>query len=97
MARYDVHRQLDGVLLLNVQADTLDGIKTRVVIPMLPVESAPPARRLNPVISIGGRRMTILTQSLVALPLADLGPVIANIKNHHDEIVAALDMLFSGY
>lgn len=98
MAHYDVHRQANGALLLNVQADAFESIRTRVVVPLLPIGlSPPPARRLNPIVEIDGQRLVVLTQSLAAVPVFDLGPVIANLDPHHDEIVGALDMLFLGF
>ena len=50
MARYDVFAgRVEGSYLLNVQSDLLDHLKTRVVIPLLPIQAAPPAiRNLHP-------------------------------------------------
>jgi toxin CcdB len=56
MARYDLYSLDDGGLVIDVQVDLLDHFKTRVVIPLLPADSAPPAlKRLNPSFEIEGR------------------------------------------
>jgi toxin CcdB len=98
MGRYDVHRQPDGTLLVDLQASSLDSIRTRVVAPLLPRSAySREAARLNPVIDVDSRSFVLLTQSLAAIPAADLGPVVANLDARHDEILAALDMLFLGF
>ena len=54
MARFDVHAYPSGDgYLLDVQADLLDHLNTRVVVPLLAKATAPkPASRLNPVFEI---------------------------------------------
>jgi toxin CcdB len=67
MARLDVHARRDNRAgyLLDVQADLLSGLNTRLVVPLLPRADAPaPAARLNPVVDIAGEPFVIVTQSL---------------------------------
>ncbi|MGY0709320.1 CcdB family protein [Azospirillum argentinense] len=49
MARFDVHRRLDGPgFLLDLQANILRDLNTRFVVPLLPPGEAPlAAKRLN--------------------------------------------------
>ncbi|MFT0531418.1 CcdB family protein [Castellaniella hirudinis] len=51
MGRYDVYpNPSDSGYLLDVQADILQPLNTRVVIPLLPLNKAPtPAKILNPI------------------------------------------------
>jgi len=51
MARFDVYDSPDGAgYLLDVQADILDILNTRVVVPLMPISAAPsPAKHLNPI------------------------------------------------
>lgn len=50
MARYDVYPNPDGGYILDVQADLLDDLTTRVVVPLMMATLAPsPAKRLNPI------------------------------------------------
>ena len=57
MARFDVFAgRIEGSYLLDVQSDLLDNFKTRVVVPLLPVATAPPQmRELHPTFEINGR------------------------------------------
>jgi toxin CcdB len=98
MARFDVYANPGGGFVLDVQADLLDELKTRVVVPLLPLDAAPqPARRLNPVFELEGTRCVMVTQFLAAVPVSVLASPIANLSAHRDEIVAALDMVFHGF
>ena len=99
MARYDVFAgPVDGSFLLDVQTDLIDELKTRVVVPLLPVASSPPAvGRLNPVFEVFGRKVVMATPLLAAVPAAELGEARANLARNHDTIVSALDMLFQGF
>jgi toxin CcdB len=97
MARYDLFRDSDQYLL-DVQADALDHLDTCVVIPVRRPEDAPkPARRLNPSVMIDGKQFILVTQFATAIRRAELGERTGNLSRHHDEIVAALDMLFQGF
>lgn len=98
MPRYDVYANPGGGLVLDVQADVLDALKTRVVIPLLPAETAPkPARRLNPVFEISGVSYVLVTQFMAAIPMSALAAPVANLSERHDDIIAALDMVFHGF
>lgn len=99
MARYDVYRLQDTTrLLLDVQADLLDELDTRAVVPLVGKKQLPPvARRLNPVFVIDGENYVMATQFISVVPATGLRAPIAHLAEKHDEIVAALDMLFHGF
>jgi toxin CcdB len=99
MARYDVFASgIEGGYLLDVQSDLLDHFKTRVVVPLLPLPSAPsPMRKLHPVFEINGRKMVMATHLIATVAASELGESRTNLASHHDDIVAALDMLFQGF
>ena len=99
MARYDLYENpLGDGFLLDVQADTLDELTTRVVIPLFLARSTPPkARRLHPVFNIAGVDYVLATQLITAVPASELRHSKDNLMHHHDDIVAALDMLFQGF
>lgn len=97
MARYDVFL-LEGSYLLDVQTDLIEHLATRVVVPLLPVTIAPPAvRKLNPVFEVHGRKLVMATPLAGAISRSELGENVANLARHHEEITAALDMLFRGF
>lgn len=99
MARYDVYPSPGAVgFVVDVQTDLLDGLATRVVVPLLPAGSAPiPAKLLNPVFEIGGDAHVMVTQFLSAVPTQPLKTPVANLGERADEITRALDMLFQGF
>jgi len=99
MAKYDVHQFPSGDgYLLDVQADLLDHLNTRVVVPLLAQETAPkPARRLNPVFEIGGASYVMATQFLSAIPKSELGTKVASVEARFAEVTDALDMVFQGF
>ncbi|KFI32425.1 plasmid maintenance protein CcdB [Haematobacter missouriensis] len=98
MARYEVYPNPAGAgYLLDVQADLLDGLNTRVVVPLLPPDAAPlPARRLNPLFDIAETPHVMVTQFMAAVPLTMLGRPVSSLIGRDTEITNALDMLLSG-
>jgi len=99
MARFGIFENEGGFgYLLDVQSDLLGGLNTRVVVPLLPKSSAPvPAQRLNPVFSIEGQEVVMATQYMAAVPEAELRSRVGSLSEEHDEISAALEMLFLGF
>jgi len=99
MPRFSVFKNPDGSgYLLNVQADLLDHLNTRVVVPLLPLNLAPvPAKTLNPVFEVEGEPVAIVTQFLAAVPAHMLRTAVANLEGRRHEITTALDLLFQGF
>ena len=99
MPRYDVFAsRIEGNYLLDVQSDLLDNFKTRVVVPLLPIATVPPPmRKLHPIFEINGRKLIMATHLIATVPASELGETRLNLTKHHDDIVAALDMLFQGF
>lgn len=56
-----------------------------------------PAGRLAPRIAIAGVDHALIVQRLGATPVRNLGAPKANIADHRDAILAAIDYLFAGY
>lgn len=97
MARFDVYRaaRTKGYLL-DCQSDLLSTLATRVVVPLLPANSTLAATRLNPVFDIEGDRFVMQTPMIVSLPKDRLTQPVASLDEFHLEIMAAIDMLWSG-
>ena len=75
MARYVVYANPDSSgYLLNVQADLLDNLSTRLVVPMMPVGASPPVlKRLNPIFDI---RLCCTNRLRVGVPLSPDRPIL---------------------
>ena len=99
MAKYDVYPNPGGGgLLLDVQADLLDGLNARAVVPLIPLQAAPvPAKRLNPVFQIDEKPYVMVTQFLAAVPVSVLKSPVANLKAQFSEVTVAIDMLIQGF
>lgn len=98
MARFDVYalRGIDA-LVVDCQADLLDGLKTRVVAPLIAESEAPtPARHLNPVFAIGDGRYVLLTQFLSAIEVRELGAKVGSLDEDGEQVLRALDFLLTG-
>lgn len=99
MPRFSVYRNPGGEgYLLDVQANILDHLNTRVVVPLLPMSAAPQsAATLNPVFSVAGQSVVMVTQFLAAVPMSLLKLPESNLESFRDEITAAMDLLFQGF
>lgn len=103
MAQFDVYLNPNAATrksipyLLDVQADLLDTLATRVVVPLiLAEEMGLAAKHLNPQFKIKGVGVVMSTAELAGVPNRSLGDKVATLKNKRDEIIAALDLLFTG-
>ncbi len=99
MARFDVYQNPDGGgLLLDIQADLLSHLNTRIVVPLLPAKQSPkPAKTLNPCFSLHDEPLVMNTQFMAAVPVNILRKPVASLAHHRDEIVAAVDFLMQGF
>ncbi len=104
MARLDVHPMLGGEgYVLDVQADMLSHLSTRVVVPLLPEAIAPkPISELNPVFDIpnlqdGEKRHVLVTQAIASIPGGELKRAVSSLASQHDSVTRALDILLLGY
>lgn len=103
MAQFDVYinpnpdtRKLIPYLL-DIQADLLDTLSTRVVVPLiLAEEMGQAAKQLNPQFKIKGTAVVMSTAELAGIANRSLGNKVASLKNKRDEIIAALDLLITG-
>lgn len=99
MARFGVYKNSEGAgYLLDIQADLLSHLNTRVVVPLLPLDIAPmPARTLNPVFDIEGTAFSMVTQFMAAVPAHMLKTTMFSLESQRNDITAALDLLFQGF
>jgi toxin CcdB len=101
MAQFDLHRNPRGgayPLLLDVQAELLARLTTRVVVPLMTLKryGARPITRLNPVVRVKGVDHVLVFQELAAVPATALGPVVGTLTARRAELTAAVDLLFTG-
>lgn len=105
MARFDAFRNSgphadDVPYLLDVQSDLLQGLDTRVVIPLrrrdrFPANKIP--QRLTPVFEVEGIACLLETPKLAAVPLRLLKQPVCSLATEQAAITSALDFLFQGF
>ena len=84
--------------LLEVQADLLSELATRVVVPLAPKSAYSDNQMggLTPVLGIKGKNYVAVTPLLASIPIRNLGARVTNAGEARTEIVAALDLLITG-
>lgn len=99
MARFSAYRMTSShILALNLQADILDDLKTRIIAPLYPVsELSWTMSRLNPRFTINSETYVMATQRMVAVPVHEMGEFVIDLSKHSDAIIAATDFLFQGF
>jgi toxin CcdB len=105
MARFDVYRNSGPLAtstpyLLDVQCSLLDGLDTRIVIPLRRVDKFPNvnlAKDLTPVFDIEGVSCILETPKLAAVPTRLLKNYVMSLSEQQSLISNALDRLFHGY
>ena len=103
MARFDVRANLHKAsrarvpLLLEVQADLLGDLSTRLVVPLVAsADFGPAAARLNPVFRVGTRNYVMDTAAMAVVPTKILGAITTSLAGRSAEILDAIDFLISG-
>lgn len=104
MARFDLYKNPNPATraavpyLLDVQADLLDNLATRVVVPLIKLSAmSKAAKHLNPQFTINTEKLVMSTAELAGIPVSSLGEKAGTLKERRDEIIAALDFLLSGF
>jgi toxin CcdB len=100
VAQFDVYRNpRAGVfpLLLDIQADLLERLATRIVVPMATPKQlgAKPISNLNPTARVRGVEYVLVFQELAAIASA-LGERITSLADRRPELIAAIDLLVTG-
>lgn len=85
--------------LLDVQSDLLSELKTRVVIPLYLKTSlgSKPITKLAPEVQVEGKKLILMTPQLAGVSVKDLGEPVGSLAKHRGEIIAALDLLITGF
>jgi toxin CcdB len=86
-------------LLLDVQCDLLEDLKTRVVIPLTKKTrlAGEPVGHLMPLIEFEDETYVLATHHLAGIARAQLGTPAGSLARQRDAIIAALDFLFTGF
>jgi toxin CcdB len=104
MAQFDVYTNPNPATreaipyLLDVQADLLNNLATRVVVPLYAAAAmGKTAQHLNPRFSVAGATVAMSTAELAGVAAARLGDKVCSLAEQRNEIIAALDFLLTGF
>ena len=105
MSQFDVYPNPDPgskariPFVVVLQSDFLDAIDNHVVAPLRPKQEPGivPVIRLNPVVHVDDTEYLVRVQDLATVPRRMLKQPVANLSPQRDEILAALDFLFTGF
>lgn len=98
MAQFHVYRLSNETLVLDLQTDLID-IGTRIVAPLIPLDSGPrPLTRLEPIFELDGAPHVLHLAEMAAVRSSAVSsPAVADLTDRDYEIRGALDMVFSGF
>jgi toxin CcdB len=85
-------------LLVDAQADLLNELQTRLVIPLTKAAALTkkPMTRLTPSIDVDGEQYLLMTPQLAGIARSELGAAVGNIADQRSAIISALDLLITG-
>src|SRR5689334_11771118 len=101
MPQFDVFKNPRGgvyPLLMDLQADVLASLATRIVVPLMTMKryGGRAITRLNPTASIDGIEYVLVFQELAAIPAANLGEQVYSLASRRADLIAAVDLVFTG-
>ena len=84
--------------LVDIQSDLLSDVGTRVVVPLLKrtASTKKPIKNVMPMVRVDGQEFIMMVPQLAAIASASLGASVGSAAQHREEVVAALDFLFTG-
>ena len=83
--------------LVALQSDLVRSLDTVVVAPLEPASAGTFADRLNPRIDVDGQPFVLVAQELVTVRRTVLGTPRGSVAGARESIIAALDLLFTGF
>lgn len=105
MAQFDLHGNTNPTTrrrtpyLLDTQSDMVSSLPTRIVCPVRPraAMKGDPIDRVHLALTLGGQEFVVFMTELAAVPCSLLGPIVTSAAYARREIVAAVDLLITGF
>ena len=85
--------------LINIQSSFFDVLDTRLVVPLSSASNFNdhPIKDLNPVLNFNGVEYVVLTQQMAAIRSKNLGKQVGDASAIRKEMLAAIDLLITGF
>jgi hypothetical protein len=104
MEQFDVHelRKPKGGLPANevvviLQHGHARAVETVIVAPLVSSSTLPPLGRIRPPVSLEGRPHIAVIDRLAAVERSAIGPRVGSVQAHRDDLIRAVDTLFTGF
>lgn len=83
--------------IVDLQHEMLGGLATRIMAPLLVAKPSgePTMLRLNPIVSVEGQKFFLSTAEMASVPVGELSEAAGNLSSYRDELMAAVDLLFT--
>jgi hypothetical protein len=100
--QYDVFRIRNGAgsgniaYLIVLQSDALRDIATAIVAPVSKISASSALKKVNIPILIEGENFHIMMPEMGAFSVKQLGMFVTNVQSIHDDVMAAVDLIFAG-
>ena len=96
-AQYDLYHTAADELVVIVQSDMLEHLRSRVVLPLVPRDGLGPLpATLAPQVMLGDATYLIAPMYIATMLNTEPGTRIGSLAVYRDEITRAMDTLFSG-
>lgn len=105
MAQFDICRNTksgtrsDVPFLLDIQSESMSVLNTRLVIPLRKAleTSSRSVKLIHISLSVGTEDYIAFVSEMSAVPTAHLGAIEASAVSHRTELIAAIDLLVTGF
>lgn len=101
MPQFDVYRYKNSPhvpYLLDIQADLMSMLSTRLVIPLvLATKIKIPIKNINLEFEIENTQVILSTAEMAGISTKLLGKKVTSLQHHRNEIIAAIDFLITGF
>lgn len=83
--------------IVDLQHEMLNGLATRIMVPLVVAKPAgePAMQYLNPVVSVDGQNYFLSTAEMASVPARELSEPSGNLLSYRDELMAAVDLVFT--
>ena len=104
MQQFDMHRLRDSdenglskALVVILQHGHTRAVDTVIVAPVVPRSSLPSLERIRPPVNFKGEPYVVAVDRLAAVERHSVGPRVGSLEPHRDDLIRAVDTLFTGF
>ncbi|WP_343550943.1 CcdB family protein [Pantoea sp.] len=95
----NTNKNSDYPYLVDVQSEIIGDLKSRIVIPLLPVSRLKnkQVKRLNPIIQVEGEEFLVMSHEMASIRTSIIGERIMDARAYRQLIKDSIDFIFDGF